>query len=207
MSRLIDRPALDVSALPTLTFGSRQVVWWGNWGIIAIEGTMFGILIASFLYLRFFVAAWPPPGVAIPGLLLPTSGLIVMLLACLPAYYAGEAAKKNDAAAALVGLVLNLIGIVVALVIRYVEWKHLNFRWTDGAHGSIVWMVLGLHTTHLVTATIETTFFVVLTAMGRLGDRQRLGIEVESIYWYFVAVAWIPLYALIYIVPRALPKG
>ena len=38
---------LDVSDLPAFAFGARATLWWGVWGLIAIEGTMFGLLIAS----------------------------------------------------------------------------------------------------------------------------------------------------------------
>ena len=35
------RPAGDVAALPTVTFGHRSLMWWGTVGFMVIEGSMF----------------------------------------------------------------------------------------------------------------------------------------------------------------------
>ena len=37
---------------------------------------------------------------------------------------------------------------------------HAHVRWDDNAYGSILWLILGLHTTHLITDFADT---VVLT--------------------------------------------
>ena len=39
----------------------------------------------------------------------------------------------------------------VALAIRGYEFANLNVRWDANAYGSILWVILGLHTTHLAT--------------------------------------------------------
>src|SRR5205823_819321 len=43
--------ALDVSELPHGTADSRALLWWGNLGMMTIEGTMFAMMIATYLYL------------------------------------------------------------------------------------------------------------------------------------------------------------
>jgi cytochrome c oxidase subunit III len=54
------RPALDVSRLPAYAFGPRGLLWWGTMGIVAIEGMMFAIFLATYFYLRIYVPKWPP---------------------------------------------------------------------------------------------------------------------------------------------------
>ena len=42
---------IDVRTLPAKAFGPRTTIWWGVLGLLTIEGTMFGILVASYFYL------------------------------------------------------------------------------------------------------------------------------------------------------------
>ena len=47
-----ERATLDVRGLPRYAFGAKSILWWGTMGLVAIEGTMFAILIATYFYLR-----------------------------------------------------------------------------------------------------------------------------------------------------------
>ena len=51
---------------------------------------------------------------------------------------------------------------------------------------------------------LETLVLVFCIASGRYGEKQRLGVHVDSIVWYLVVAIWIPLYALVYWGPRFL---
>ncbi|HET9578672.1 MAG TPA: hypothetical protein VFP44_12640, partial [Usitatibacter sp.] len=44
--------ALDVAQLPSYAFGPRSLMWWGTMGIIAIEGTVFVMMVVTYFYLR-----------------------------------------------------------------------------------------------------------------------------------------------------------
>ena len=46
--------------------------------------------------------------------------------------------------------VMIAIGVVL-LAIRGFEFNSLNCRWTDDAYSSIIWALLFLHTTHILT--------------------------------------------------------
>jgi heme/copper-type cytochrome/quinol oxidase subunit 3 len=76
-------------------------------------------------------------------------------------------------------------------------------RWDANAYGSIVWAILLLHTTHLVTDCFDT---VVLAALMHTphGEKPRRSVDVSenALYWHFVVITWVPLYALVYLVPR-----
>ena len=102
-----------------------------------------------------------------------------------------------------IGLVVMSILGVVPLVIRAFEFPALKVWWDDNAYGSIVWTMLGLHTTHIITDLADT---LVLTALmfSRHGDTPRRYGDVEdnAMYWNFVVATWIPLYLCIYWVPR-----
>ena len=52
-------PHLDVRALPSYAFSHRALTWWGNLGVMAIEGTVFVLTVVSYFYLRSHSATWP----------------------------------------------------------------------------------------------------------------------------------------------------
>jgi cytochrome c oxidase subunit I+III len=128
--------------------------------------------------------------------------LIPLVASCAGSYLASEAAKKNSRSGMLFGLGLNLGLAILFLALRAIEWKSLNFTWASDAHGSIVWTILFLHSYDVVADLVMTIVLMVLLAAGRYGPRQRIGVHVDSVLWYFLVGIWIPLYGVVYWAPR-----
>ena len=193
---------LDVSHLPPYDISSQAPLWWGQLFITFIEGMMFAILIAAFLYTRLRVDVWPPPGDQFPHLLVPTLALIPLLASTYGSYWASEAAKKNDRRGMIGGLALNFVLASIFFVMRLLEWHSLNFNWKTDIHGSYVWAFLGLHSFDYVGDLVFTLVLLIVVASGRYGEKQRLGVHVDSVVWYFLVGIWIPIYLAIYWGPR-----
>jgi len=148
------------------------------------------------------VSAWPGPGVHLPDLTRSSWALIPLLASCAGSYMASEAAKKDSRSGMLLGLGLNLGLAIVFLILRAWEWSSWNFNWASDAHGSIVWGIMFLHSYDLVADVIMTIVLFVIVASGHYGPRQRIGVHVDSVLWYFLVGIWIPLYGVIYWAPR-----
>ncbi len=189
---------IDVSDLRPWNISIQAPLWWGQLSIILIEATMFSILIATYFYTRLRMDVWPPPGDRFPGLLLPSLALIPLILSAGASYLASEAAKKNDRPGMIIGLALNLILAILFFVLRVIEWHSLNFNWMEDIYGSFVWAFLGLHSFDYIAGLVETAVFLVIIVIGRFGERERLGIHVDSLVWYFIVAIWIPIYIVIY---------
>jgi cytochrome c oxidase subunit 3 len=198
-----DRIALDVSVLPDVVFGHRSLIWLGTVGMMAIEGTMFAIVIASYFYLRTRTTDWPP-GVSNPALTFGTLNLIVFLLSGFPNQWTKKAAEKGDARKSRIGLLI-MSGVAVAnMALRVFEFPSLNCGWDSNAYGSAVWMLLGLHTVHLVTDAFDTFVLTALSFRDPIEGRRFMDISENGEYWYFVLLTWVPIYFVIYIAPRIL---
>lgn len=195
---------LDVSHLEPYEISSQAPLWWGQLILVFIEATMFSLLIACYFYARLRVDVWPPPGDQFPHLLLPTVALIPLLISAGGCYWASEAAKKNEWRGMVMGLLLNLVTAAVFLIMRIVEWHSLNFSYKADQMGSYVWAFLGLHSFDYVAGMIETVVLLGCVLTGRYGEKQRLGVHVDSIVWYFVVAIWIPIYIVVYWGPRIL---
>jgi cytochrome c oxidase subunit I+III len=196
------RPALDVSRLPPIVVDSRALLWWGMVGMMAIEGTMVALLVATYFYLRPLALEWPPPGAHDGGLLLPTLALAVLVASAAPMYGADHAVKERDRRGAMLYTMINIVMAALFLAMRAAEMRRLTFRWDSHAYGSIYWSILGLHTSHVIASTLESMVIVWLLARGHFQDEQRLALRTDGLYWYFVVAAWIPLYAVLYLFPR-----
>ena len=189
--------ALDVSPLPTFGFGQRSPMWWATLGLIAIESTVFALTIMSYFYLRSHASAWPMTGQP-PDLLWGTLNTVILVVSMIPNQFAKKAAERMDLGPVRLWMVVCMLFSVAFLVVRALEFTTLNTRWDDDAYGSAVWMLLGLHTTHLVTDTWDSGVLTVLMFTGPLEGKRFVDVSENAAYWYFVVLSWLPIYAVIY---------
>ena len=146
---------LDVSDLPSVAFGRSNTTWLANIFYMAIEGTMFALMFASYFYLRTRVQEWPPGHFA-PDLRYGVANVIIFVLSVIPARWVQKVAPSGDRRAIRNGLALLAAFAVVATIIRVFEFTTLNCRWSDDAYSSTLWVLIGMHAGHLVTELIET---------------------------------------------------
>lgn len=192
---------LDVSALPTFGFGHRSLMWWGTFGLMLIEGMIFALTIAAYFYLRSHSITWPM-NAAPPDLIWGTLNTAVLLASMLPNQLAKKAAEKMDLRKVRIWMVVCLLFSLVFLGIRVLEFTSLNTRWDSQAYGSVVWMLMALHTTHLVTDAFDSAVLTVLMFTGPLEGKRYVDVSENAMYWYFVVLSWLPIYAVIYWAPR-----
>jgi heme/copper-type cytochrome/quinol oxidase subunit 3 len=98
-------------------------------------------------------------------------------------------------------MMMSLVA-VIAIAIRAYEFAHLNVRWDQNAYGSMLWIVLGLHATHLITDAMDTWVLTALMFTRHAQPRRFSDVTDNAFYWNFVVASWLPLYVLIYWVPR-----
>lgn len=193
--------ALDVSGLPSFDFGTRSLMWWGTAGLMAIEGTVFGIAVLMYFYLRSQVSPWPlstPPPALSWGLL----NTALLLVSAWPNHRVRQAAKRLDRRGVQIELTVCLLFALVFLGVRALEFGALNVRWDTDAYGSVVWLLLGLHTVHLATDTWDTAVLCLLFYTGPLEGKRFVDADENAVYWNFVVLSWLPIWAVIYLGPR-----
>lgn len=196
------RATVDVSRLAPGGFGNRSLMYWGTLGMCLIEGTAFALTIAAYFYLRTRNPQWPPDGIAPPSLLWGTLNVAVLMLSGIPNQLAKKAAERVDLRGVRVWLVVCLLFGVAFNAVRAMEYFTLNVLWNTDAYGSIVWLLLSLHTTHIITDFLDTLVLTTLMFIGPVEEKRFVDVEENAVYWYFVVGAWLPIYGVIYWAPR-----
>lgn len=188
---------IDVRALPTFAFSHRSLMWWSTAGLMLIEGTVFAIAVMTVFYLRTRAPAWPMAAEP-PRLFWGTLNTVVLLASLWPNQLAKNAAERGDRRKAAIWLAVCLVASVIFLVIRGFEFASLNVSWYANAYGSVIWLLLGLHTTHLITDTVDTAVLTVLLFTGPFEGKRLVDVSENALYWYFVVLSWLPIYGVIY---------
>ena len=193
----------DLSGLPTSKFGPSSLTWWGVIGYMVIEGVGFALTFAVYFYLMGHEQGWPPEGHAPPDVLAGTIFTLVILLSEIPNTMVKKAARAGDVPTMRLLLPL-MVGIgAILLIIRGFEFNSLNCRWYDNAYASIIWTLLMLHLAHLGTDWADSVVLcaLIMTPLG-YEKRRQVDVDENSLYWRYVWLLWIPIYLMIYWVPR-----
>jgi cytochrome c oxidase subunit 3 len=194
--------AADLSDLPAHGLQSASLTWWGTLAFMLLEGTGFAVTIGIYFYLLSLAPAWPinaPQPDLGPG-----TGVTVLLVASIvPNHLVLKWAGQQNLRKVRIGVVIMTAIGFAPLVLRAFEFSALNVSWDSNAYGSVLWLMLGLHTTHLITDFADTLVLVAIMFSRHATNRRRFGdVQDNALYWNFVVLTWLPLYGCIYWVPR-----
>jgi cytochrome c oxidase subunit III len=188
---------LDVSDLPSVAFGRSNTTWLANVLYMTIEGMMFALMFATYFYLRTRSTDWPS-GHLPPALTYGPVNSVIFLLSVIPAWWVKKRAPSEDRSAVRNGLLLLSLCALVATVIRVFEFTALNCRWSDDAYSSSVWVLIGMHSGHLITELIETLVLLGISFTPKMEGTRLADAAINSDYWYFVVVTGLMVDLLIY---------
>jgi len=195
----------DLYALPDHAFGLKSIIWWGLMGFMMIESMGFVLALGAWVYIRGLNPSWPPPPDAVPGLI---PGIVVTVLFLLSEvvnrWLAAQAKKKEDDHAVRLGVTAMLVLGLAIVVARMFEFPQLHTRWDVNAYGSVVWLLMFLHTLHLITDWIDTVVLGAWLYTHEIEPSQHSEVYDNCGYWTFVVVSWLPIWFVVYIAPRVM---
>jgi heme/copper-type cytochrome/quinol oxidase subunit 3 len=191
----------NVTELPSTVYGHRSIMWWGTLGFIIIEGSTLFICAISYFYLRRNFESWPPAPLPPPGLAFATAQVVLMVLSNIPMRWVDRASRRVDLRSVQRGMVVCTALAVAMCVLRAFEFRDLNVRWDSNAYGSAAWATVFAHGTLLLLETLESIVLTVLLFSPNLEQRDLAGVSDNAVYWYFLTLSWVPLYAIVYLSP------
>ena len=196
-------------AVPRLdehTHGPRSFAWWGMVWLIATEATLFAALIASYFYLRFRSAPeWPPAGIEAPELQLPIVMSAILLSSSIPVHWAEAGIEKGKQGVLKTGLALGFVlGAVFLAITLAIEWPETlhHFKPTTNAYGSLYFTVTGFHLMHVIVGLVMSLWVQVRAWKGAYDENRHVSVQNFTMYWHFVDVVWVFVFATIYLSPH-----
>ena len=163
--------------------------WWGMALFVAAEATLFGVLVATYFYLRFKNLEWPPQGIPEPKLGVPLVLLGVLLVTSVPMQLALRAANAHRLGVGR--LLLGLASIVQAGYFAMQVHEYAvdlgRFAPADHAYASIYYTLLGADHAHVALGLLLDLWLLAKLARGL--TRYRLNaLSAITFYWHAVNV-------------------
>ena len=194
---------IDVSALPDVAFGPRDVMWWGSLGFIVIEGWTLVLCCMVFIYLHQNFQQWPPSGTPLPSLGIPTIQLVLMVVSLAGAKWVDGVVRKFDRVKARWGLTLMALVGFIMTGLRVAELLvSLHVKWDSNAYGSAQWLVITYHGTLILVEAFEVAGLALAFWFAPVEEKHFPDGSDAMMYWYFMVLSWIPIYVLCYLWPR-----
>jgi cytochrome c oxidase subunit 3 len=170
---------------------------------IVSEAMLFGAFFASYFFIRAVAndgGAWPPEPYELP-VLVAGINTVILVASSFTVHWALEGVRRENHFALKAGLGMTWLLGFTFLFIQINEYVHIGFSARDGAFGSIFYGLTGLHGAHVFVGLLLLTFANIRAWRGHFGPKAKdhLGVEVPGIYWHFVDVMWIIVYASVYL--------
>jgi cytochrome c oxidase subunit I+III len=195
-------PPVETAVVSGEGFSHHPPRWWGNRFVMLLEGAGLAVLAFTYFYVWRNFETWPPTGVLVPDIGISTLNVAVLVTSILPMWHVARLALRHEKPRTI-GIWLlgcTLFGMA-ATVLRVMEFKTVHTRW-DNPYGAIVWSILIVHLAHILASTLETLNLGILTLRGPVVEKHFVDIGVNAVYWYFVALSWVALYAIVFVAPR-----
>lgn len=178
-----------------------STAWWGMAFLILTEGSLFAYLFFSYFYLASqSTGPWPPTG---PPELLKASVNTLLLLSSSACAWWGERGIANGSARKLtIGLVLTIVFGIVFMAIQGSEWATRPFAFSSNPYSSLYFVITGFHGAHVIAGLLMLGALLVWNLMGRFASGWHLEVSVGIVYWHFVDLVWLAVFAALYLSPR-----
>ncbi|MBA2569049.1 MAG: heme-copper oxidase subunit III [Actinobacteria bacterium] len=167
---------------------------------IASEIMLFGSFFTAYFFVRVVNDAplWPPEGFHLPVFV---AGLntAILLTSSFTMHWALQAIKRGSRAGLQAGLVLTFFLGLTFLITQMLEYARIGFAPRDGAFGSVFYGLTGLHGAHVFIGLTLLAFATIRSFRGHFTPKEHWGVEIPGIYWHFVDVMWIVVYATVYL--------
>ncbi|BCG05405.1 hypothetical protein PPGU19_099730 (plasmid) [Paraburkholderia sp. PGU19] len=188
--------------LPVGSAGERSGGWFGCLALIVTEGSLFGYLIFSYLYLASQSGRmWPPEGLPKLGLGLANTAI---LLSSSVFVWLCERCVKRRLHWAVASMSTALLLGVIFVGIQFQEWRNHPYGLTTHLYGSLYFTITGFHLAHVAVGLVVLALLLLWTALGYFDDKRCLALTIGGLYWHFVDLVWLFIFTTLYLSPYVL---
>ena len=205
-----DHPANPAHLDTSTGLDNRKMAFWT---FIGSECLLFGSLIATYLAYKGRSLTGPLPhagrtlgGQESHGILdIPLTSLstFVLLMSSLGMVLALAAVQRSDRKGAITWLFTTAFLGLVFLGFQAYEFNHFyhaGLTLQTNLFGSTFFLLTGFHGAHVFVGVIYLSTLGMLAVKHQLGPERSMSVEIAGLYWHFVDVIWIVIFALVYLI-------
>ena len=171
----------------------------GMFLFIASEIMLFGSFFTAYFFVRVAAGTpWPTPGHHLP-VFVAGINTTILVTSSFTMHWALQAIKRGNRAGLKAGLTLTFLLGLSFLLTQILEYSRIGFAPYTDAFGTIFYCLTGLHGAHVFVGLTLLLAATIRSYRGHYSSEAHLGVEIPGIYWHFVDVMWIVVYATVYI--------
>ena len=175
----------------------------GMWVFLAGETMLFGGLMGVFALVAISHGGWGADGAHV-NWRLGAINTFVLFTSSLTAALAQGAARLQDSARAKRYLGTTALLGALFLVIKAFEYAgdfREGFTPLAGLFWSFYYVMTGLHVVHLLAGIVVIFGLTLMVNPGTPDAWLERKLKYVCLYWYFVEIVWVFLFALVYLTP------
>ena len=194
----------EMEHLPTTTSLSNEKLT--MWAFLASDLLLFGALISSYLLLRNRTgpATKGPTAADLFDIPFTSVSSFVLLMSSLTMVLAVSAiAERNLEGCKLWLLTTAMLGAVfiAGQVYEFTSFYREGLGYTTNISSSAFYSLTGFHGVHVSLGIVMLATLWVLISRGDLTAEGAEAVEIVGLYWHFVDIVWIVIFAVVYLIP------
>ncbi len=178
----------------------------GLWVFLASEVMFFAAMIGSYVVLRLgSPESWPANAKEILDLEMLGFNTFLLICSSVTMVLGLQAIQRNERKKTVWFLLATSAMGVGFLVIKGVDYGHLFHHPDFIADGNRLFRtcfmtLTGFHGLHVAGGVVSILVMVLATLRGKFSAEHHVGIENVGLYWHFVDLVWIVLFAILCLV-------
>ena len=172
------------------------------WLFLGSECLFFGALIAAYLLYRDRSVTGPYPS-DLFDIPFTSVSAFVLLMSSVSMVLALAAIQRGNIRSMQVWLFTTaLLGVlfVSGQAYEFTVFHREGLSLSQNLFGTTFFVLTGFHGAHVTVGVLVLLSLFVVSLRGKLTQEKSLNVELAGLYWHFVDIVWIVIFALIYLI-------
>jgi cytochrome c oxidase subunit 3/cytochrome o ubiquinol oxidase subunit 3 len=172
------------------------------WVFLGSDCLLFGALISTYLLYKTNVTT-PPGPQDVYDIPFTSVSSFVLLMSSLTMVLAVSAIERGDHRGARTWIMSTaMLGSVFigGQIYEFTTFYREGMGYTTNVASSAFYTLTGFHGVHVTAGIVMLVSLFVLSMRGHLGTERAETVETVGLYWHFVDVVWIVIFAVVYLI-------
>jgi heme/copper-type cytochrome/quinol oxidase subunit 3 len=176
------------------------------WAFLGSDCLLFGALISTYLLVRNTpeeISGAGPPIRDVFDIPFTSVSSFVLLMSSMSMALAVGAIARGDTRRTRLWLVTTaILGslFIGGQVYEFTAFYNEGFGYTTNISTSAFYTLTGFHGAHVSIGILMLLSLYWMVRKGRIGQAQGESVEIAGLYWHFVDIVWIVIFAVVYLI-------